>query len=73
MVMPATLLENSVGKRVSLLLKDGRSLDGWLTGFDEYMNMVLDETLESVSEGQESRRLGRVVLRGNSVVSIAVL
>lgn len=73
MVMPATLLENSVDKRVSLLLKDGRSLEGRLAGFDEYMNMVLEETLESAADGQEGRRLGTVVLRGNNVVSIAII
>lgn len=73
MVMPATLLENSVDKRVSLLLKDGRSLEGRLAGFDEYMNMVLEEALESAADGQGGRRLGTVVLRGNNVVSIAII
>ena len=73
MVMPATLLENTVDKRVLLLLKDGRSLEGKLTGFDEYMNMVLDETVETAADGQEGRRLGKVILRGNNVVSIALV
>lgn len=73
MVMPATLLENSVDKRVSLLLKDGRSMEGKLTGFDEYMNMVLDEAVEIAADGHEGRRLGKVVLRGNNVVSIALV
>ena len=71
MVMPTALLEKSVDKRVSLLLKDGRVLEGKLTGFDEYMNMVLEETTESNTEGE--RRLGTVVLRGNNVVSIALV
>lgn len=73
MVMPATLLENSVDKRVSLLLKDGRSMEGKLTGFDGYMNMVLDEAVETAADGHEGRRLGKVVLRGNNVVSIALV
>ena len=73
MVMPATLLENSVDKRVSLLLKDGRSMEGKLTGFDEYMNMVRDEAVETAADGHEGRRLGKVVLRGNNVVSIALV
>ena len=64
MVMPLSLLEKSIDKRLSLLLKDGRVLEGKLSGYDEYMNMVLDETVE---------RLGNVVLRGNNVVSIAIL
>ncbi|UAL07910.1 MAG: RNA-binding protein [Candidatus Methanogranum gryphiswaldense] len=73
MVMPQALLEKSVDKRVSLLLKDGRILEGKLTGFDEYMNMVLEETAENNAAGGEERRLGMVVLRGNNVVSISIL
>ena len=72
MVMPVSLLEKSVDKCVSLLIKDGRVLEGRLTGFDEYMNMVLDETVERTASADE-RRLGTVVLRGNNVVSIALL
>jgi len=73
MVMPQTLLEKSLDKRVSLLLKDGRILEGKITGFDEYMNMVLDETAENNAAGEEQRRLGTVVVRGNNVVSISIL
>ena len=72
MVMPVALLENSLDKRISLLLKDGRSLEGRLVGFDEYMNMVLEDTMESGAEGSDGRRLGKVVLRGSNVVSIAI-
>jgi small nuclear ribonucleoprotein len=72
MVMPLALLEKTIDKRVSLLLKDGRVLEGKLTGFDEYMNMVLEETVERTVT-QEERRLGSVVLRGNNVVSISVI
>ena len=37
MTMPQALLEKSVGKRVSLLLKDGRVMEGKLVGFDDLM------------------------------------
>ena len=72
MVMPTALMEKSIDKRVSLLLKDSRILEGKLTGFDDYMNMVLEETVEKTAT-QEERRLGTVVLRGNNVVSISIL
>lgn len=58
-------------KRISLLLKDNRVLEGKLTGYDDYMNMVLEETEERAAD--QNRRLGTVVLRGNNVVSIAIL
>ncbi len=53
-------------------MKDGRILEGKLTGYDEFMNMVIDDTVESFQEA-EGRRLGVVVLRGNNVVSISIL
>ena len=72
MVMPVTLMEKSINKRISLLLKDNRVLEGKLVGYDDYMNMVLEETIEH-SPTQDDRRLGTVVLRGNNVVSIAII
>ncbi|MCL2712464.1 MAG: LSM domain-containing protein [Methanomassiliicoccaceae archaeon] len=71
MVMPLALLEKSIDKRISLLLKDNRVLEGKLKGYDDYMNMVLEETEERTPD--QERRLGTVVLRGNNVVSITAL
>ncbi len=68
MVMPLSLLEKSMNKKVSLLLKDSRVLEGTLTGFDDYLNMVLDDTEETNND--QVKRLGTVILRGNNVVSI---
>ena len=73
MVMPISLLEKSVDTRVSVLLKDGRTLEGKLAGFDEYMNMVLQETVETAVSGDEGRRLGSAVVRGSNVVSVSIL
>ena len=68
MTMPLNVLERSINKRISLLLKDGRTLVGKLNGYDEYMNMVLEDTEETHND--QVRRLGIVVLRGNNVVTI---
>ena len=62
MVMPLALLEKSLDKKISLLLKDNRVLEGKLVGYDDYMNMVIEDTEERTSE--QTRRLGVVVLRG---------
>jgi small nuclear ribonucleoprotein len=69
--LPLNVLEKSLNKKISLLLKDSRILEGKLTGFDDYMNMVLEDTEETNSENK--RRLGTVILRGNNVVSISPL
>ncbi|HDP96831.1 MAG TPA: RNA-binding protein [Euryarchaeota archaeon] len=71
MVMPLSLLEKSTDKKVSLLLKDNRVLEGVLIGYDDYLNMVLDNTEETTED--QVKRLGTVILRGNNVVSITPL
>jgi small nuclear ribonucleoprotein len=68
LAMPLNILERHTNKTVMLTLKDGRTLEGKLTGFDEYMNMILEDAEES-KEGQV-RRIGTVVLRGNNIVTI---
>lgn len=68
MVMPINILERSLNRRLSLLLKDGRILEGKLTGYDEYMNMVLEDTQETKDD--VVKKMGTVILRGNNVVTI---
>ena len=70
MALPLDVLEKSVNQRLSLLLKDGRILEGRLSGYDEYMNMVLED-VEEITE-ETKKRLGTIILRGNNVVSISL-
>ncbi len=69
MSMPLSALEKSVNQRITLLLKDKRVLEGKLTGYDEHMNLVLEDCEETVDDTR--RRLGKVVLRGSNLVSIS--
>lgn len=70
MTLPLDVLQRSVNQNLNLLLKDGRIIEGKLSGYDEYMNMVLEEVEESY--GDTKRRLGTIILRGNNVVSISL-
>ncbi len=69
MILPMKILEENLNKKVSLLLKDNRVLEGVLTGYDEYMNMVMDSVEEIGSE--VNRKLGTVIIRGSNVVRIS--
>ena len=69
MSMPLSVLEKALNRNVQLLLKDRRTLEGKLAGYDEHMNLVIEDTEETTESGR--RRLGTVVLRGSSVVSIS--
>lgn len=69
MVLPLDVLEKALNSKMVLVLKDGRVMEGKLVGYDQYMNVVLEDTEERTPD--RSRRLGTVVLRGNNLVSMA--
>lgn len=48
-------------------------MEGQILGFDEFMNLVLDETVE-ISIKKESRtELGRLLLKGDSITLITAI
>jgi small nuclear ribonucleoprotein (snRNP)-like protein len=65
---PLTVVERLVDQRVALLLKDGREIEGKLLGLDDHLNLVLDDGTEKAADA--SRHLGRLVVRGSSVVTL---
>lgn len=48
-------------KRLSLQLNGNRKVTGVLRGFDPFMNIVLDETVEEIS-ATEKHKIGMVVI-----------
>jgi len=65
-------LKKYMDKRLSIKLNGNRFVIGVLRGFDQFMNLVLDESVEQVS-ASEQNNIGMVVIRGNSVVTIEAL
>lgn len=53
-------------------LNGSRNVTGVLRGFDQFMNLVLEDTVEVVS-ASERNQIGMCVLRGNSVLMIECL
>jgi small nuclear ribonucleoprotein (snRNP)-like protein len=65
---PKDFLFRGVGRPVVVVLKDQRTVRGKLSGYDEFINLVLDEASE---EGNpKERALGRVVVRGSQVIAV---
>jgi small nuclear ribonucleoprotein len=64
------ILEESLGKMVLVRLKGGRSYRGKLQGFDQHMNLVLEET-EDISDTNNTIRIGTIIVRGDNVVILS--
>jgi small nuclear ribonucleoprotein G len=69
---PIPDLKRYLDKRLYLVLNGGRKVVGILRGFDPFMNMVMEEVIEHVSE-TEKNQIGSVVIRGNSIIVVEAL
>lgn len=67
--MAIRVLDESAGKIVLIKLKGEKTIRGELKGFDQHMNILLEES-EEVTE-DSSKKLGTIVLRGDNVVLIS--
>ncbi|ORX59037.1 like-Sm ribonucleo protein [Hesseltinella vesiculosa] len=59
-------LKKYMDKHLSLQLNHNRKVTGVLRGYDPFMNLVLDDAVEVISD-KESKAIGMVVIRGNSI------
>lgn len=67
---PLDALNEARNKRVMVDLKNGRQLVGKLKAFDIHINTVLEEA-EERENGETKRKLGKIFIRGDTIVIIA--
>eukprot|EP01095_Lingulamoeba_sp_RSL-Kostka_P001021 TRINITY_DN1140_c1_g1_i1.p1 TRINITY_DN1140_c1_g1~~TRINITY_DN1140_c1_g1_i1.p1 ORF type:complete len:128 (-),score=39.54 TRINITY_DN1140_c1_g1_i1:5-388(-) len=63
-------LVDEVDKKLLVVLRDGRNLIGYLRSFDQYANLVLEDTIERIYIDKEygDIPLGLFIVRGENVV-----
>lgn len=69
-MFPNKKVQTLIGSRIKVEMKGEKNiLEGKLESADDYLNLYLTDTAE-IAEGQRTRNLGSVVLRGNNIVLI---
>jgi small nuclear ribonucleoprotein len=68
--MTTKILEESIGKIVLVRLRGGKSIRGRLKGFDQHLNLVLDETQDTTNV-ENAKQLGLIIVRGDNVILIS--
>jgi len=66
---PLAALTKAVNKRVSVRLKSDLEYKGRMSNVDQYMNLILVDA-EEYNSGILSTNYGKVLIRGNNVISI---
>jgi len=67
---PLEALNKARNKRVLVELKNGKQYIGKLNAFDIHINVVLEDAEEKVN-GESTRKLGVVFLRGDTIIMIS--
>ncbi|MEM2141835.1 MAG: LSM domain-containing protein [Candidatus Thorarchaeota archaeon] len=69
------LLEKSLGLQVLVELKGRRKLKGRLRGFDQHVNLILDDAEEYVPApddgGERVEQIDSIIVRGDNVVLVS--
>ena len=70
-VLPIKKVFSLVDSTISVEMKDeGRTFQGTLVAVDEYLNLHLEDSVET-TDAANKRDLGTLVIRGNNILSIA--
>ena len=71
-LLPLELVDKAIGSRIHIIMKNDKEVVGTLLGFDDFVNMVLDDVVEyeSTSEGRRVTRLDQILLNGNNITML---
>ncbi|XP_077503540.1 putative small nuclear ribonucleoprotein E isoform X2 [Amblyomma americanum] len=74
MVQPINLifryLQNRARIQVWLYENVALRIEGHIIGFDEYMNLVLDDAEEIYTKTKQRKQVGRILLKGENITLI---
>ncbi|KAI5848677.1 LSM domain-containing protein [Morchella snyderi] len=65
-LLPLELVDKCVGSRIWVVMKGEKEFSGTLVGFDDYVNMVLEDVTEYESNGEQVK-LKKILLNGNNI------
>mmetsp|Transcript_15187 Transcript_15187/g.27338 ORF Transcript_15187/g.27338 Transcript_15187/m.27338 type:complete len:87 (+) Transcript_15187:63-323(+) len=61
------LLQNKSRIQIMLYEQTNMRIEGVIIGFDEYMNLVLDQAEELDMKRKQRKPLGRILLKGDNI------
>ncbi|XP_037077689.1 U6 snRNA-associated Sm-like protein LSm5 [Pollicipes pollicipes] len=71
-ILPLELVDKCIGSRLHIIMKNDKEIVGTLCGFDDFVNMVLEDVTEyeSTPEGRRITKLETILLNGNNITML---
>ncbi|KNE57711.1 U6 snRNA-associated Sm-like protein LSm5 [Allomyces macrogynus ATCC 38327] len=69
-MLPLELIDKCIGSRLWVIMKSEKEFTGTLVGFDDFVNMVLEDVTEftKTPTGFTTTKLSQILLNGNNIV-----
>ncbi|MHA1680757.1 MAG: LSM domain-containing protein [Promethearchaeota archaeon] len=64
------ILKRALAKRVLVVLKRNMEINGILRGYDQHLNLHIDNAVTTNPETFEIEALGTIIVRGDSVLLV---
>ncbi|TFK77194.1 Sm-like ribonucleo protein, partial [Pluteus cervinus] len=64
-ILPLELIDRCIGSRIWAVMKNEREFTGTLAGFDDFVNMVLEDV--GAFSGIKKTSLAQTLLNGNNI------
>jgi len=68
----AELVDKCIGSRIHIIMKNDKEMVGTLLGFDDFVNMLLDDVTEyeNTPDGRRITKLDQILLNGNNITMV---
>lgn len=72
-MLPAELVDKCIGSRIHIIMKNDKEMVGTLLGFDDFVNMLLDDVTEyeNTPDGRRITKLDQILLNGNNITMVS--
>lgn len=67
--IPMEFIDKCIGNRMQVIMKNEKEIVGTLVGFDDYVNMVLEDAIEyeTTPDGKKMTKLEEILLNGSNI------
>lgn len=69
------LVDKCIGSRIHIIMKNDKEIVGTLLGFDDFVNMLLEDVTESEAtpEGRRVTKLDQILLNGSNITMVSAI
>lgn len=71
-LLPLELVDKCIGSRIHIIMRNDKEIVGTLLGFDDFVNMVLEDVteFEQTPDGRRVTKLDQILLNGNNITML---